>query len=312
MKFVAFDLETTGFGDDSAICEIAFVKFDGVSEIEKLTSLVKPGPNAVWVKTASEKNGISKNSVRSAPSFSSLLVSVRDFVGELPLVAHNASFDVNTWVSEGGFEIESICTKVLAKSVLGRTGELSTLAEQFSIRTGELHRAEADAILCGQVFAKLLLRADIDSVSEVTSKYPESLIKPTQRSIASKKTASETEHSMRKSDFDALASDPRFGSITNRNLSGKTVIFSQTKIVKASQGQIVMALLGGKSKDHVDTRTDYLVVPELSKVTSEPTTKMKKALALQAAGKKVQIISEQEFLELLESTGSLEEVLSQW
>ena len=312
LKFVAFDLETTGFGDESAICEFSFAKFEDDLVIQTFSSLVKPGPNAKWVKTASDKTGIYKSDVRDAPSLSSQFRKVQDFIGDLPLVAHNASFDVNAWVSEGGFEMQSFCTKVLSKTIASKDGDLKGIAEAFGITFNRLHRAEDDAIVCGKLFFSLTKMAKVDSLQSLAGVYPGSIIRPTLNSRTNKKSSASTEHSMGKSDFEELRLDPKYGSIRNEALSGKTVIFSETQIVKATAGQLVMALVGGVSKNHVDTKTDYLVVPNLEKVTSAPTTKMKKALELAQKGKKVQIISELDFLELLASSGSLEEILSKW
>lgn len=312
MEFVAFDLETTGFGDDSAICEFAFVKFVDGEVKDTLSSLVKPGPNAVWLKSAAEKNGIRKADVQNAPSLTSLLPKIQSFIGDLPVVAHNASFDVNAWVSEGGFEIESFCTKVLAKHIVGSESTLESLARHFKVPVERLHRAADDAVICGKVFQALVRATSAATLGSLIGLHPSALVKPTHKSKTIKKTSSLTEHSMSKGEFDSLSSHPLFGSVTNSHLSGKTVIFSKTRIVKATAGQIAMALLGGFSKNHVDKATDYLVVPDISAVETEPTTKMSKALELSNQGCKVEIISEEEFLELLSTSGSLEDLISRW
>jgi len=314
MNFIAFDTETTGFGDDTEICQISFVKFKNGVATENFTTLIKPSPNAKWVAAASKVNGISKSTVRDAPTLREIQRTAKAFIGDLPIVAHNASFDVNKWVTEGGFPIQAICTQELHLKVCGakKKAKLKDAAAEFALSANRLHDAEEDANLCGRLFLALLDKSGNSSIASLLAQYPSTFITATDRSIKSTKAAEVTEHSMRKSDFEELANHPKYGSIQNEKLSGKFVIFSQTKTIKASDGQLAMALFGGRSLDNVSKETDYLVVtdPEASKL--KPTTKVKAALHLMSKGAKIQIISEATFLAWASTSLALEKASTLW
>ena len=90
-RFVVFDLETTGFGAAAGITEIGAVKVEHGEFIDVFSSLVNPGCRIPY--QVQLLNGITEEMVADAPRFSRLLPSFLDFLGDDPLIAHNASFD---------------------------------------------------------------------------------------------------------------------------------------------------------------------------------------------------------------------------
>src|SRR5262245_44647507 len=99
MRFVAFDLETTGTlpGVDR-IVEIGAVRFvDG--EVDSLfATLVDPRMSIP--EAASRVNGISDEMVRGKPTIDQLLKSFAEFCQDDVLVAHNAAFDFQFLISD--------------------------------------------------------------------------------------------------------------------------------------------------------------------------------------------------------------------
>lgn len=153
--FVAIDFETTGFAPPAAeVIEIGAAKFFPDGTIERFASLVRPlrpVPAAIAAFT-----GISNRMVASAPEAEEAFLALRDFVEDLPLVAHNAGFEARflPWVPSAWFD-----TLVLARSALPGLPDhrLPTVAEALGIPLvgRNLHRALADAELCGEVFRSL-------------------------------------------------------------------------------------------------------------------------------------------------------------
>ena len=99
MRFIAFDLETTGTvpGVDQ-IVEIGAVRFNN-AEIESVFSTlidpqrsIPPGASAV--------NGISNEMVFGKPKIESILEPFAQFCEDLPMVAHNAPFDCQFLVAD--------------------------------------------------------------------------------------------------------------------------------------------------------------------------------------------------------------------
>lgn len=93
MKFIAFDLETTGFipGVDK-IVEIGAVKFVNDQVESVYSTLVCPG--IPIPKAATEVNGITDDMVVDKPTIDTLLDSFAEFCEDNVIVAHNAGFDV--------------------------------------------------------------------------------------------------------------------------------------------------------------------------------------------------------------------------
>src|ERR1039457_2198144 len=92
MKFIAFDIETTGFLPRVAqIVEIAALRFEGDKVVETFSSLVNPG--IMIPPEAGRIHGITDEMVKDAPTVDKVLETFAAFCGSSVLVAHNAPFD---------------------------------------------------------------------------------------------------------------------------------------------------------------------------------------------------------------------------
>lgn len=161
--FVAVDVETTGWEPESGhrICEIALLRFLRGDVIDSIVSLVDPG--RAISPGASAVNGITDAMVAGAPSFAELLPRVLAFLGDDPLVFHNAPFDLSFLRAESrlaGAEWPAnpvIDTLLLARrSGRFRDNSLSAVCRDLGI-AARFHRAEADAWAAGK--ALILLRS---------------------------------------------------------------------------------------------------------------------------------------------------------
>ncbi len=163
MKFIAFDLETTGTlpGVDR-IVEIGAVRFvDGVVD-SVYSTLVDP--RVPMPEAASRVNGITDDMLVGKPTIDRLLTSFAEFCGEDLIVAHNAPFDAQ-FLTADIKKFETIApqglildTYAMAKKILPGLANyrLGTLVQHLNITAGGFHRAEEDASYCGQLFLKLI------------------------------------------------------------------------------------------------------------------------------------------------------------
>ena len=90
---VVLDFETTGISPDygDRAIEIGAVKVRGGEILERFQSLMNPG---VRVSQFIENyTGITNQMVQDAPDAAEVMRAFADFIGDKPLVAHNASFD---------------------------------------------------------------------------------------------------------------------------------------------------------------------------------------------------------------------------
>ena len=163
MRFIAFDLETTGTlpGVDR-IVEVGAVRFvDG--EIDAVFSTLVD-PERPIPEDASRVNGITDDMVVGKPKIEDLLLPLAEFCGDDIMVAHNAAFDFQFLTNE--FKRQEcgtpsglvLCSYLLAKKMFPGLAnyKLSTLVQHLTIQAGGYHRAEEDATYCAKVFLKIV------------------------------------------------------------------------------------------------------------------------------------------------------------
>ena len=90
-EFVVFDLETTAIKPENGyIVDIAALRLRDGQVVDRFESLVNPGRPIV----GHQVHGIKTDDVANAPTAAEVLGSFVDWVGETPVIAHNAAFDV--------------------------------------------------------------------------------------------------------------------------------------------------------------------------------------------------------------------------
>ncbi len=154
METVAvIDFETTGLsptvGDRAT--EIAAVLVRDGQIVDQYQSLMNAGLRIpAYIE---HLTGITTRMVRQAPAAEQVMREVTDFVGDYPLLAHNASFDRSFWDAEleriGRTRCqEFVCSMLVARRLLpgAPNHKLGTLVEYAALPvTGRYHRAQADA-----------------------------------------------------------------------------------------------------------------------------------------------------------------------
>lgn len=165
-NFVVVDTETTGLtpaGND--IIEISAIKFDNFIPVSTFSTLLKPRnpipPDATRI------NGITNEMVQSAPSFSEIKSSLEDFIGEYPIIAHNAAFDIKFLHASGlqfrenaiFYDTLELSRKHIRDCMDGSKLEnykLTTVCNECSIYFSGAHRSTADALATGLLFIEII------------------------------------------------------------------------------------------------------------------------------------------------------------
>jgi len=168
---VAFDVETTGFvAKRERIVEIGAVKFRGSEILASTNWLVNPGRPMPGI--AARVHGISDAMVADAPAIADVLPQFLRFVGNAPLVAHNAPFDTEFLAVEADrIGVACPANTVIDSLLLARlwfplspTHKLEDLTRHLKLGTGGHHRALADATYVH----KLVAYASKELVADVT------------------------------------------------------------------------------------------------------------------------------------------------
>src|SRR2546430_17546084 len=155
---VALDLETTGlYAEQDAILEIAAIKFQGATILDKLETFVSPGRSIPF--RVQRLTGITPQHVADAPNFESIARQLQLFLGEYPIVGHSIPFDVGFLRRRGlvrnnplidTFELAAVLLPSLPSYNLGQVAQ----ALDVPVTPGR-HRAMVDTILAMQVFLAL-------------------------------------------------------------------------------------------------------------------------------------------------------------
>ncbi|WP_310468514.1 DNA polymerase III subunit epsilon [Sphingomonas sp.] len=183
MREIIFDTETTGLspaGGDRMVeigCVEMFNRVETGRHFHAYFNPERPMPSE-----AEAVHGLSNVFLASKPRFTELADDILEFIGDSPLVAHNASFDFGFLNHELGLcarppvcTSRMICTLVLARGRHpGAKHSLDALCTRFGVDRSQRvkHGALLDAQLLAQVYVELTggrqiglgLVADTDTV----------------------------------------------------------------------------------------------------------------------------------------------------
>lgn len=161
---VVFDFETTGLSPNNGDrpIEIGAVRITDGKLVERFSQLMNPSiPIPRFVETLT---GITNRMVVDAPPCGEVMNEFFDFVGDSPMVAHNASFDAAFLRAEAkrcrrSIAPELCCTLLLSRRLLADapSHSLSNLAATLNLPvSGDYHRALADAEVTAHLWLHLL------------------------------------------------------------------------------------------------------------------------------------------------------------
>jgi len=162
-KFTAFDFETTGLDSNSdRAIEVAALRFENGEIKDKYVQLINPEKNISSMIT--RLTGISNKMVKSSPTEEMIIDDLLGFLGDIPIVAHNISFDhkfLSSMCGRLGRDVPDFIkydTLQLARSVLFQQPvfNLGALSELFGLSSEGSHRAEKDTENTGLIFLEML------------------------------------------------------------------------------------------------------------------------------------------------------------
>ena len=164
--YVVFDLETTGFnaGGADSIIEIGAVKICNGEIIDRFDQLIDP--KRKLPSKITELTNITDEMLKGMPDEKEGVIKFKKWVGDLPMVAHNAKFDVSFIVmAHNKYDLGEFTNTVIDTLELSRaldTGysrhSLSALVKRYDVPWDESahHRGDYDAEGTALVFHKML------------------------------------------------------------------------------------------------------------------------------------------------------------
>jgi DNA polymerase III epsilon subunit family exonuclease len=158
---ISIDLETTGLSPlMDKIIELSALKLTPDGQIKSFSTLINPQIHIP--EDSTEIHGITNDMIANSPLLNDLMPGFIEFIEELPLLAHNAKFDLgflmfNIQKSKLGHKNNSVyCSCQYSRRALPQmpNHKLKTLVDELGITLENHHRAEDDALAALQVLAQ--------------------------------------------------------------------------------------------------------------------------------------------------------------
>lgn len=319
MNFVAIDFETANSFRGSP-CEVSLVKVQDGQIADKLTSFIfQEKFDAFNVML----HGIDRQVVKKAPTFEEFWPKMKDFIGDLPVVAHYAAFDTGVIRdSLQGMVTEKpltyFCTVVLSRKLYKfPTYSLPWVAQELGIDFEESHRAEADAMACAEIAIQMMAEQGTESLFELAEKLfvrPGEIIQGSWRGCTSRGiapgmpssgvlTAKQREFILSQIDEKDLYEDPDF--------LGKEIVFTGAmESMTRNEANLAVLKAGGIPSGSVGKKTNLLVCGYQDSRALKPgatqSSKLEKAISQQKNGQEIEIIDEVLFVQMLQSPAGIE------
>lgn len=300
--FVVLDFETANILSRNSAIEIGLVRYRADRPVDSYQSLISPPPGTQFQEKSTKIHGITQEMIKGSPSFDQILDEVLAFIGNDPVVGHNVTFDLQVLYESArhyGLQIPTIfsyfCTRRLATKIPDLGGNtLGDLCEFFSVKNGDAHRAIGDCLATGECALAIAEYLEISIMNE-TQKY-----RPTDQ-VSKELLMQQPKRRMPEKVFrkwQAQEMSSNLGSDKGEKFKGMKIVFSGslTNFAEKKDAQKLVIENGGLSLDNVAKDTTYVVTNEPDSQTS----KLKKVSELRAKGFLIKVISEEEFLALLQ------------
>ncbi|HOO67939.1 MAG TPA: PolC-type DNA polymerase III [Bacilli bacterium] len=175
--YVVFDTETTGFNATSGdtLIEIGAVKIKDGKIIDRFDELINPGRDIP--PSITSFTHITNKMVKDARNEEEVTKTFKEWIEDLPVVAHNAKFDRSFMISAyskynlGTFDNVTIDTLQLSRILNPeeRRHNLSIVTKRYEVTFDEEshHRADYDAEATALVFDKMLNRLSARGIKKI-------------------------------------------------------------------------------------------------------------------------------------------------
>ncbi|MDO4974093.1 MAG: PolC-type DNA polymerase III [Eubacteriales bacterium] len=179
-EFVAFDIETTGLNaQNDRMTEIGAIRFSGGNILETFNTFVDPERHIPAEIT--QLTGIRDSDVAGAPSEEEAMRQFIAFIGDRPIIAHNAHFDVGFMTAAAlrhgiRFSPVFLDTLALSQALLPelKRFKLDIVSNHLNLPQFNHHRATDDAMVVARIMEKflpMLQQQGAKTVDDIESVY---------------------------------------------------------------------------------------------------------------------------------------------
>lgn len=306
MEFLTIDFEVASRYEYSP-CSVAIYKFTENSYIKLYSTLINSG-DVFFDPQLTKLHGITEEMVKDAPSLFEVIQNICDIIQDQFLFAHNATYDIlkiingcnqcNIDIPNFKYADSLMLAKRTWKGLINY--KLDTVSNFLNIELNH-HNADSDSIACGKIVLKALKFYNsnniLSALDKIKSSYGYYENNTFYKAFSYK---IKTSHNS-KSDYEKVK-DIKINTVSTSNLSGKIIVFTGTLSITREEAMKLAANCGAIPNASVTSKTNYLVVgnDDYNKFKlGNKSNKMIKAEQLIAKGQDLEMITEDDFLELI-------------
>ncbi len=329
MDFTAIDFETAN-GFRGSPCSVGLTKVRDGHIVDEGYWLMRPPEGHDHFDSRNITiHGITPDDVATSPRFRDIFPEVELFIGEDPLVAHNAAFDIGVIRSASEVSgmpargLDYACTVILSRKNYSLPSySLPFVAEAAGVPLQNHHDAVEDARACAGIMVDIAAKHDAGSLRGVFSAMklamPRIEAYNPATDMVSKATRSALEKMAEMSSAAAAGMvrggrsswstegpnpEPNIHADISHPLFGQTVVFTGDLSLDRPEAKIRAAVHGARCASNVTLKTTVLVVG--SGFTANDlrsgrlTSKAARVLELQRRGQGIEVLSEGEFMQMI-------------
>lgn len=309
IDFVAIDFETAN-KERASPCSVGMTKVVNGKIVENYYSLINPecpfDSYNTWI------HGIDEEMVQNSPTYPTIIAEIIDFLDGLPLVAHYAPFDMGVIAASNerynitNFQATYFDSYFLSKQHLTSLNyKLDTLAKFFNFEF-QHHNALEDSKACANLVLYLCDLKEFTTLDDLieSSFYKKLGVIINEKRIGFLKSNPWKTHGG-KMDIDAISA-----TVDTENIDPDHPFYQKKacftgKLQRFTRREAMSLYIsyGGIPENSVTVKTNYLIMGDLDfNVVGESgkSAKIKRAEKLLSQNQEIQLVTENEFLRMLD------------
>ncbi|AMN31374.1 3'-5' exonuclease [Clostridium perfringens] len=170
-SYVCLDIETTGLmpTKGAKIIEIGAIKIINGKPVDKFSELIDP--EIKIPKKIIELTGINDKMIEHKDTYPHVLRRLNEFIGNLPIIAHNAKFDWDRFllfyfktigIVKNNLLIDTLSISKRINNDI-KNHKLQTLVDKYNIKLENHHRAYDDAYATARVYGMMKRQCNVSN-----------------------------------------------------------------------------------------------------------------------------------------------------
>ncbi|MFT4148218.1 MAG: exonuclease domain-containing protein [Micrococcaceae bacterium] len=309
IDFTAIDFETAN-GFRGSACSVGLVKVRDGHIVDEDYWLIKPPPGFDSFEDINISiHGIKPEQVANEATFDEIFPEVGGFIGDDVIVAHNAAFDMGVLKSAlqalgaYGPAFDSLCTVRLSRKVYRLPSySLPFVAKEAGYNLENHHDALEDARACAAIAIDIAHRTGAQDLNELVDILNMRFTR-TQPIIPGTFEKPMPKPFRRSWPVEGMNPEPKQDADPSNPLYGKQLVFTGELAISRQEAKNLAAAKGASTSNLVTQNTSILVVGAGFSVQDlqqgRLTAKARTVMKLQKQGKRINVISEDQFMSLV-------------